>query len=137
SMYSGSCAAPFEMACNDDDSAAVVCGGTNSAFQVTLAASTQYWVRVASKGVTGAGAFTLHVQTLAPTAPTCSPSASPSSVFNDGASPTTFTVVVTPGAHPASTAHTVTADLSAAGGGAAVLMTEGPANTFTLSYTVP
>jgi subtilisin-like proprotein convertase family protein len=47
--------------------------------------------------------------------PTCAASITPTSILNDGTGTYTITVNVTPGRRPASTAHTVTADLSLLG----------------------
>src|SRR5262249_14839189 len=53
-VYSGACGTLTEVACNDD-AAGNPCSGPRSAVTVTLAASTTYKVRVASKGSSSAG----------------------------------------------------------------------------------
>jgi DNA/RNA endonuclease G (NUC1) len=68
-----------------------------------------------------------------PTAPSGTGSATPSTVAPGGT--TTLTVTVTPGANPASTGLTVTANLSAIGGSASQAF-PGAGNTFTFDATV-
>src|SRR6185295_14723895 len=74
--------------------------------------------------------------TCIPTPPSGVGSATPSSVVNDAFDSSVLQVVVTPGGNPASTAHTVTINLSSIGGSATQAMVEGPANTFTYTTTV-
>ncbi|MFO0839494.1 MAG: lamin tail domain-containing protein [Phycisphaerae bacterium] len=60
SVYSGACPGT-EMVCNDDAVSGVCSGSPQSEVVVTLAASTQYRVRVASKGASAGGAITLNI----------------------------------------------------------------------------
>lgn len=68
-VYTGVCGTLTEVAsgCNDD-ATGIPCSGPQSAVTVSLAASTTYRVRVASKGVTAGGAITLNVLYAAPPA---------------------------------------------------------------------
>lgn len=67
-VYTGPCATLAEVAggCNDDAGTGTCSGSQQSEVLVSLAASTQYWVRVASKGASAGGAITLNLQAEIP-----------------------------------------------------------------------
>ncbi len=69
-VYNTSCAVPTEVAsgCNDDATSGICSGSSQSEVLVSLAASTTYRIRVASKGVSAGGAITLKVNAEIPPA---------------------------------------------------------------------
>ncbi|MBL9000909.1 MAG: proprotein convertase P-domain-containing protein [Phycisphaerae bacterium] len=116
-VYTGACGGTFsQIGCNDDSC------GLRSNLSVTVAAGTEYWILTGKFGTAAPGTTTRDLQlyinppTNLPTPPTGVGSVSPTSVNNCGDQTVLVSVLVTPGANPASTGIVVEADLSAIGG---------------------